>query len=128
MKRTESEILSKAPITVKFGDSEYEVKPLTLGPARLWRQKVYERMGSVLSGFSEAPTPENLSPALGAAMIAFPEKLLDIVMDFAPYLPKEKIEAESTDEQLAVAYGKVMALGFPFLAPLMMTTKVLKSR
>lgn len=127
MQRTEADILSKAPIKVKFGETEYDVRPLTIRPAREWRLKVSKEMSETLKSFNADANPGTLAPGLGAAMIAFPEKLLEIIMAFAPYLDREKIEVEATDEQLAVAYGKVMALGFPFLAPLMMTQTVLKS-
>lgn len=127
MQRTESDILTKAPVKITLGEKEYQVKPLTIGPAREWRALVMGTMKTTLGAFGSDVNPQNMAPGLSAAMIAFPEKLLEIIMAFAPYLPKEEIEASATDEQLAVAYGKVMALGFPFLAPLMMTRKVMES-
>jgi hypothetical protein len=125
MKRTEADILSKRPIEVTFGDKQYSIKLLTLRPARDWRRQVHQQMGNVLSSFGGDVKPENMHTALNAAMIAFPERLLDLVMAFAPDLPREEIEENATDEQLAIAYGKLMAVGFPFLAPLMMTQRVL---
>jgi hypothetical protein len=128
MKRTEAEVLSKAPIKVRLGETDYEIKPLTLGPARLWRQRVLEDMSATLQAFKSTDiNPETMTSGFSAAMISFPDKLLKIVMDFAPYLPQAEIEANATDEQLAVAYGKVMTLGFPLWAPLQMTRRAVEA-
>lgn len=127
MQRTDDDILLRAPIKIRLGEEEHEIKVLRLGKAREWRQKLLAEMRVVLASFSESPTPDNMSPALTAAMLSFPDKLLDLVMAYAPDLDKAKLEEEATDEQLAVAYGKLTAVAFPFVAQLELTARILKS-
>jgi hypothetical protein len=126
MQRTDDDIILRAPIKIKLGDTAYPIQVLRLGKAREWRQKLLGEMAQVLASFGEAPTPDNMAPALTAAMLSFPDRLLDLVLAYAPELDKTKLEDEATDEQLAVAYGKITAVAFPFVAQLEMTARILK--
>jgi hypothetical protein len=130
MQRSDEDILSRKPITVRLGGKDIEVKVLPLGPARKWRAELVKTMGEVLASFKTSPSPDNMAPALTAAMIAFPERLLGLVEAYSPEVKAEHeyVEANASDEQLACAYGKITAVAFPFLAQLNTTQTVLKSR
>ena len=126
--RTDEDVIAKTPIEVTLGSEKYYIPIRTIGPAREWRALLVSTMGGVGQALSLKALPENLGAGLTAAMIQFPDKLLDLIVAYAPDLPKDKIEAEATDEQLAVAYGRIVGIAFPFLASLAMTRKVLTSQ
>lgn len=128
MQRSEEDILSKAPIKVRLGDSEYDIKPLPILKARQWRTKLTETMKSIVSDMSVEQTATNIGPAMTAALVAFPDKVSDLVFAWSPDLPVEKVLAEATEEQMTIAYSKIMVLAYPFLAPLHLTLKVTKSQ
>jgi len=129
MQRTDEQILTREPITIKLGDKDFKVKILALGKARTWRTTLLQVMSGVLASFKDVPTPGNMAPALTAAMLTFPDKLHELVEAYSPEIASERdyILDNASDEQLASAYGKITAVAFPFLAQLNMTTTVLKS-
>jgi len=129
MQRTDEQILTREPLTIKLGTKDFQVKILALGKARSWRMKLLETMSCVLASFKDVPTPGNMAPALTAAMLTFPDKLHDLVEAYSPEIAadREYILENASDEQLAAAYGRITAVAFPFLAQLNMTATVLKS-
>lgn len=129
--RTEDQIISKAPIKRTLGEVQYDFAPLTIVKARQWREKVNNIMQDVVATMD--PNPENdtgksIGSAITAALIAYPEKVADAVFAWSSDLPREKIEAEATEEQIAAAFSAIMVMAYPFLAPLVLTMKVTKSR
>lgn len=130
MQRTDEDILTRKPLDIKLGSRDFEVKILALGKARAWRTLLIQTMATVLASFKTPPTPDNMAPALTAAMLTFPEKLHELVDAYSPEIKEahEYVEENASDEQLAAAYGKITAVAFPFLAQLSLTTQILKSR
>lgn len=128
--RTDDEILSKAPIKVRFGATDYDISPLTLGPARKWREGFTGEMKVVLESFQNENSNSAVPPALTAALIAFPEKIGEMVFAYAPNLAaaREAILDEATEEQMAFAFGRIMRLAFPYLAHLGTVTQVLRAK
>lgn len=125
--RTEDDILSQAPVKVKLGEKEYELKPLTCRKAREWRLKLSESLSVITASFGQSPEPGNLGPALTSALISFPEKLLELVFAYEPSLPRETILDEATEEQVASAFSVIMKLAFPFLGQLATTVQIMKA-
>ena len=125
MIRTESDILSKAPIKVRFGDKDFEITVLAIGPSRRWRERLHKTMTSISKGFLEVPSGDNLAPALTMALLSSPEELAELIFTYAPDLPRDEVLELASDEQMAHAYGKIMAVAFPFLAMLKVTTEAL---
>jgi hypothetical protein len=119
MPRTESEMIAKLPVKVTLGATEYTIKPLTILKAREWRIKLNEVVGQLVIGDPQQD--------LTATLIAFPEKVAELVFAYAPELPKETIFEEATEEQLNLAFGKLMVVSYPFLASLQTTFQVTKS-
>jgi len=126
--RTEEQIFSKTPMQVTFGSVMYELKPLPIIKAREWRSLLLTTMKAVVGDMSAEQTPTTFGPALSASLVAFPEKVAELVYAWAPYLPSDKINDEATDEQLAEAYKCIMVMAYPFLAPLVLSMKVTKSQ
>jgi hypothetical protein len=127
MKRTEEQVLSKAPITVRLGDEDYKIQILTIRPSQLWRQKLIEVMTAVTNNFSGPSMGEAMSSGLVAALRQFPEKLLDLVLEYGPDLPKEKIFQEATEEQVARSFSAIMEVAFPFLPQLGMVLQLTRA-
>ena len=125
--RTEEDIISKSPIEVTLGDQKYPLKPLSPNKAREWRTKLNETMFTIVGNMSADQTTTNIGPAMTAALVAFPEKVQELVFAWAPELPKEKLLDEATEEQFAWAYQAIMVMAYPFLAPLLLSMKVTKS-
>ena len=104
--RTEQQILGKEPLKVTFGAEQYELPILAITPMRKWREQVVEsareigELGVSLTG-------------LGAAFVAFPEKITELVFAYAPKLPKEKLLGEATEEQFALAFSEIASVAFP---------------
>lgn len=126
--RTEEQIITQAPIVVTLGNHKYDIKPLTLGKAAKWRAKLTSIMAEVVNPMSAEPTDTNLNKAMIAALVAFPEKVTELVFLYAPELPQETILAEATEEQMASAFSAVMVVAYPFLMPLILSLKVAKSQ
>lgn len=126
--RTEDEILSKAPIKITLGEVEYDLKPLPIMKAREWRKGLVEAMRGIVGSMSADESKITMGPALTAALLAFPDKVAELVFAWAPDLPQKTILETATEEQLAVAYSGVMKMGYPFLAQLALTVQVTKSQ
>jgi hypothetical protein len=112
--RTEDEILSRAPIKTKFGTEEYEIPLLAVTPQREWRKKLFAELQPILAALDPTATGQNLVAGLIASLTQFPDKLADLVFAYAPDLPKDKILAEATEEQLILAFDRIKVIAFPF--------------
>jgi hypothetical protein len=121
MQRTEDQIISKAPIEVTFGSTKYSIPVLTIKAQREWRARVAEQIGELVSGMdadlSTATLPQ-LSRGFTATLVAFPDKLAELVFAYDPALPREVIETDATEEQVSAAFSKIMVVAYPFVAPL----------
>jgi hypothetical protein len=126
--RTEDDILSQAPIKIKLGQKDYEVKVLTILKARKWRAQLVETLGIVFDSFKQPAVGAALPSAMTSALMEFPEKLTDLIFAYAPELPRETILEEATESQIVNAFTAIMQEAFPFLGPLGMATQVLKSQ
>jgi hypothetical protein len=125
-KRTPEQILQMAPIEVTLGSQAYQIAPLRLGKAAAWRNKFHKEVGDVTAQMRQQTGSDSaFLSGLGYVLIQFPEKLLSLVLAYAPDLPKAKIKKEATDEQLAIAFGKILEVAFPFTGELKMIMLVM---
>jgi hypothetical protein len=128
--RTEDQVLAKAPITVTLGVKEYQIKLLSIKAQREWRQKMSQEMQEVVNQFaptSKAPNAGVFSAGLTVALTQFPEKLTELVFAYAPDLPREQIMEDATEEQISVAFSKIVQVAFPFLAHLGMVKAAIQA-
>lgn len=115
--RSEADILAKAPLTLRFGKTDYEVPVLTIKKAEAWRKRLVEAVKTVVDVHkTECTTNDVFTQGLAYFFLEMPGTLLDLVCAYAPSLPREVIEEEATDEQLATAIGQVVSIAFPFAA------------
>ena len=104
--RTDQQILSKEPLKVTLGTQTWELPILAITPMRKWRELV-------VASAKEIGTLGVSLNGLGAAFVAFPEKITDLVFAYAPNLPKEQLQVEATEEQFAVAFAEIASVAFP---------------
>lgn len=127
MNRTEEDKLSMAVFTVRLGENDYTITPLKVNPQRRWRLKLGNELAPIVESFNQKVENKAMLNGLAGALIKFPEKLAEMVFDYAPNLEQEKILEEATEEQLAIAFSKIMSVAFPFLAQLGLVTTVVRA-
>lgn len=131
MQRTDEQKLTKEPIKLKFGSTDYPIQIRNMNQSREWRTKLIETMSGILAQLPFGATPRPTPTAIGtvggltAALLVFPDKIAELIFAYAPDLPVETIQNEATDEQLEVAYGAIMAVAFPYLAQLTATIRAI---
>jgi hypothetical protein len=128
IERTEDQIISKSPLKVILGEKDYFIKPLTILKQREWRTKLNEEMAGIIANFNPSADNKTMVNGLTGALVAFPEKIADLVFAYAPDLPKDEILETATEEQIASTFSAVMALAFPFLAQLKLITTLTRAK
>jgi hypothetical protein len=121
MDRTEDQILTNEPFQLAFGDATYPVKRLPIGRSKAWRKKVLEVASQwgleYFKNFgSNAETTEQLELRFANFKTAAGEvidKYVDLVADYCEgQITREQIEA-GNEEQLFIAYQKLVEVAFP---------------
>jgi hypothetical protein len=129
MERTEEQKLIQSPVKVMLGGKEYEIKPLVIRDSRAWRVKVAELIGG-LPQYTKADTdhPDEFNAAIEGMMSAMPDKVIDLVFEYARDLKREEIESVATDAEIFVAFTKILEVAFPLARSLAEATKVLSAK
>lgn len=114
--RSEEDVVSKAPIVVRLGDTDYKLPVLAINQQREWRREMAESLVPLVTTFKQDATPNTFGLGMAATYLQFPEKLQSLVFsyDLTKVIDREKVLNEATDEQFAVAFARVMAVAFPF--------------
>jgi hypothetical protein len=129
MERTQEQILTLAPIVIVLAGKEYPVPILTIGKAIAWRQKLISTADDIMRPLmqpikpplwkrainflafwrpKQSGTADSVFAGLGTAWIAFPEKVLQLIFDYAPDLPRQEIRETATEEEMFVAFSKIV--------------------
>jgi hypothetical protein len=112
-KRSESDILAKAPIKVKLGDKEYKIPLLTVLPAREWRIMLNTELSGLTGSFKVAEAADSNAVASGMtfALIQFPEKVADLVFLYRTYgfLWQSVVKEDIPDSQWYVRFLELLA-------------------
>src|SRR5579862_5900958 len=91
-RRSESDILTGAPITVRLGGKEYEIPVLNNRKAAKWREKLFDALGPLVANVdftgidlnsNHSKVNEEMARKLSQEMLMFPEKLLELLLDYA---------------------------------------------
>jgi hypothetical protein len=123
MPRTEQDKVLMSPLKVKFGEKDYEIRPLRARKAQKWRQQLCDEIGPIVEKLQPVAVSKVLFvQGLSAAMMQFPEKVYELLFTYAPYLPQDEILDEdkgATEEQLAYAFAQIWEMVYQdFLAQL----------
>ncbi len=124
MKRTEEDKVVQADIKVILGGKEYSIAPLVIRDSREWRKEV----GNLVSQLPKyvgitTDEPDKFEDALNAIMVAMPDRVIDLFFQYAKNLNREKIEAVTTDAELAKAFEQVIEVAFPLAQSMTKTMK-----
>lgn len=162
--RTEDDAVERAPVEVKLGAETYAIPLLAVMAQRQWRKLLLAELAPLLDTFNfERIDGKSMATALTAALMQFPEKLLDLVFAYRDYgalltalseekdlsstdlqnrflfaiknnevppaadMPRAKIMANATEEQIAMAFSAIMGVAFPFIPQLGLVTNLLRS-
>lgn len=110
--RTEEQVLAREPLTVVLGGVEREVELLTIKASRAWRKTVVDLLAS-LPQFSNVDA-EDTGSITNAINTLMGEQVADLFFAYAITLPRDEIEDEATDQELAIAFRQVTDIAFPF--------------
>jgi hypothetical protein len=134
-RRSESDMLSMAPIKVRLGTKDYEIPVLNNRKAKEWRDKLYAALGPIVANFdftgidlnaSREQVSQLMSKKLSDEMIEYPQKLSELLFEFAgEVLPREQVLDEASDEQIALAFSQVAEVGYPFFFHLWATKRAM---
>ena len=116
MPRTEEDKLFRTPIKVTLGSKSYEVRPLVIKDARIWRAKFAAVLGR-LPEYTSATTddPAKFQAGVTGMVVSMPDDMASLFFEYAKELPRGQIEAEATELELAEAIKGVMAIAFPLV-------------
>lgn len=122
--RSDSDILKKT-LTLRFGEKDYEIPVLRMREAAKWRKEYFERTKEVSASMivdnmdDKGQLNKAIGNALTGALIAFPEKIPELVFSYASTLPKEEIMESAYDQEFSRAFAQIWQVAFaPFLASL----------
>lgn len=126
-RRSESDILTGAPILVYLGGKEYSIPVLNNRKSAKWREKLFAVLGPLVANVdfggldlnsNHHKVNEALAAKLSHEMLMFPERLLELFFDYAgDSIDRDAVMSDDstvTDEQIALAFAKISEVGYPF--------------
>jgi hypothetical protein len=130
-KRTEEQVLLRAPVEIQLGGKEFKLPIKRLGSAQLWRAKVVEDVHEITKIMNmDAAGATDVIKGLGLLFVQFPEKLVNHVIGYAPegMIDREWLMGDegATDEELADAFTRIMVVAFPFTPQLTLMMQAMK--
>lgn len=118
--RTEDDIIAHEPIKLKLGKKEFGAPPLALRKGKDWRQKVADALNELATGaLSSAMTPDAFMKGLTVAFFSFPDKVLELLIAYSPEMlgsEKEWLMENATDEEVVVAFSRVLVVAYPYFS------------
>lgn len=125
VERSEQDQMFMLPSKVRLGETEYEIRPLPMRKAAEWRSKFTDEVQAISEHMKgDATGVDKFVGGLKFAFLKFPAKISDMVFSYAPSLPREVVENEASDEQMAAAFGVVLQISFPYAAHLTLAQQV----
>lgn len=114
--RTEIQKLTQEPVMVRFGNQDYEIKPLPIKAAIPWVTKVVKILSASI-GLTKlkADDTASLETAMQSVMVENPLKIVDLVFEYARDLKREEIETVASSAQLMTAFERCLEFEKPFL-------------
>lgn len=110
-------------IVIQIGGVDYEVPPLKIKPARIWRETLSSKFDVIVNAMTGAGIIEvkdlkgigELVDSLRGTLIGSIDTVFDLVCSYAPAIEKdrERIEEDAYDEEIIEAFTKILVLAFP---------------
>lgn len=124
--RTESEIL-RGVASVTFGGKTYEIKEMKANQSTAFRRTLGEALAPFFSTMMNQPQSEWANLLVPVLFSDGVDKLVEMVFEYDPTLPKEEILATATEAELIEAAGVVFDLSRPlFVAVIQLTMKIME--
>ena len=124
-KRSEDQKITQAPIMATFGGKQYEIKPLVIKESREWRRKFAEVLGTLPLFVKPTVTPKQFNEVINGMFLDVPDKIMDLIFEYAKDLPREEIEAVATDIEMAKAFESILEVAFPLARSMVGATTTL---
>jgi hypothetical protein len=122
--QNDSDVLLKK-LTLTFGGKPYGIPVLRMRQAAEWRKEFLVLTQEVSASMiidtegDKAQIAKQVGNALTGALLAFPEKIPQLVFSYAKSLPQEEIMEMAYDEDFSRAFGMIYKEAFsPFLVAL----------
>ena len=109
--------------TITLGGNEYELRPLTHRPAKDFRLKISAELNGVIGDSNlEATELDNYEQLSGlvrrvsSAALGSVDKIAELLFEYSPELAadRQRIEAETFDDEFVTAFLEVLKQLFPF--------------
>ena len=120
--RSEEQVLTQAPIVVCLGGVKHNIELLKFRESREWKKKLVKAWASLPKAL--ATTIEDTAAfeaALSSFLVDMPDVVVDLFFEYAHGLNREEIEKVATEQELATAWDKVVAVSFPLSRSLITT-------
>ena len=113
-KRTEEDKIFQNEILIILGGKEYKIKPLVIKQSRKWRANFAKLLGD-LQQYTKitTDTPDKFEDAIKTILMAMPDKIIDLVFEYAPGLNREEIENSATDTEMAKVFEQITEVALP---------------
>lgn len=117
--RTEEQKLTQAPLNVTLGGKDYEVKLLSIKASAEWRRKAADAVCAVrdyagmASDEKTASDGEAFAKSIRGLMSLSQDEVVNLFFAYARDLPRDIIENEANEQELAVAFDQVVEVAFP---------------
>jgi len=113
-KRTEEDKIFQNEILIILGGKEYKIKPLVIKQSRKWRANFAKLFGD-LQQYTKitTDTPDKFEDAIKTILMVMPDKIVDLVFEYAPGLNREEIENSATDAEMAKVFVQFMEVALP---------------
>ena len=114
MARTEEQKVSRAPIVVIFGGTEYKVNILPMSGSRAWREEFAKATYDLPKhALASADKPNEFKDAIQALLVSNPDAVIDLFFLYAKDLDRKEIMDIGTDEEMNEAFNQVAKTAFP---------------
>jgi len=134
VRRTESDMLSMAPIKLRLGMKDFTVPVLNNRKAAAWREQLFAALAPLVAGFdfsgfdlntAQQQVSAAMATKLSQELIAYPQRLAELLIAFSPDNLKSEDLEEATDEQICLAFSQVAEVGYPFFFHLWATKRAM---
>ena len=110
----EESILFQDAIVVVLGGKEYQVKPLVIKKARIWRKHVVDSLKNLPEALqADTDNVEAFTKSLDLLLVTSLDNVIDLFFEYAIDLDREAIEETANEKELSDAFNKVIEIAFP---------------
>jgi hypothetical protein len=115
VERTDSDKLSREPVMVKLGNTEYPIHPKPIIESRKWKKLAKKEIDKIDPVFNvQMEDYQKSLPLLKELIFENLDNLVDLVFEWEKELPKKEIMNTATEEEMIDALIIILRMAFPF--------------